>query len=101
MAPLVTSAGVALVWPALAHNELVISGAALIVACVLAFLPHAAGRGRDGIGRGDSLRPAIDPPPGPIQPRSKTGVHFIPIGGATAVLPVQRSAPPVSLDRVL
>ena len=89
------------VWPALVHNELVISGAALIVACVLAFLPHAAGRGRDGIGRGDSLRPAIDPPPGPIQPRSKTGVHFIPIGGATAVLPVQRSAPPVSLDRVL
>jgi hypothetical protein len=42
MAPLVTSAGVALVWPALAHNELVISGAALIVACVLARLPSRA-----------------------------------------------------------
>jgi hypothetical protein len=40
MAPLVTSAGVALIWPVLAHNELVISGAALIVACVLAILPR-------------------------------------------------------------
>jgi hypothetical protein len=39
MALLVTSAGVALVWPALAHNGLVISGAALIIACVLARLP--------------------------------------------------------------
>lgn len=42
MAPLVTSAGVALVWPALAHNELVISGAALIIACGLALLPSRA-----------------------------------------------------------
>jgi hypothetical protein len=79
MAPLVTSAGVALVWPALAHNELVISGAALIVACVLApsaFSPHAAGRGRDGIGRGDSLRLAIDTSHGPTQPRSQCWGFF-------------------------
>jgi hypothetical protein len=39
MAPLVTSAGVALIWPALAHNELVIGVAALIIACILARLP--------------------------------------------------------------
>jgi hypothetical protein len=40
MAPLaMISAGVALIWPALAYNELVISGAALIVACDLARLP--------------------------------------------------------------
>jgi hypothetical protein len=38
MATLLTLARVALIWPALAHNELVISGAALIVACVLARL---------------------------------------------------------------
>ena len=34
-----TAPGVALIWPALAHNELVISVAALIVACILARLP--------------------------------------------------------------
>ena len=39
MAPLMTSAGVALIWPALPHNELVIGVAALIVACILARLP--------------------------------------------------------------
>jgi hypothetical protein len=39
MTPFLTAAGVALIWPALAHNELVIGGAALIVACVLARLP--------------------------------------------------------------
>ena len=38
MAPLLTLARAALIWPALAHNELVISGAALIVAYVLARL---------------------------------------------------------------
>jgi hypothetical protein len=35
-----TAPGVALIWPAPAHNELVIGSAALIVACVVAALPR-------------------------------------------------------------
>jgi hypothetical protein len=64
MAPLVTSAGVALIWPVLAHNEVVISGAALIVACAWpSFRADGGTLGRLCPCRGARvLRPAIDTP---------------------------------------